>query len=93
MRHHEQEGRFIQMYEQGPGRPAHPIPANIRTIVVFDFQLAGENGEARRLDPAVNVTEAHLPSGWRILVLHPDAAHPTVESLFTADALGRGARA
>jgi 4-amino-4-deoxy-L-arabinose transferase-like glycosyltransferase len=92
MQHHEQEGRFVEMYEQGPGRPLHPIPANIRTIVLFDFQLAGENGEARRLDPALNVTEAHLADGWRILVLHPDAAHRTVESLFTPAALGQGAR-
>jgi hypothetical protein len=91
--HHEDEAPFIAMYMQGPGRAEHPIPATITTIVVFDFQLAGENHESRRLDPALNVTEAHLADGWRILVLHPDAAHPTVESLFTPEALGKGARA
>jgi hypothetical protein len=91
MRHHEHEGRFIDLYMAGPGQAEHPIPEWVRTIVVFDFQLAGENGEARRLDPAINVTEAHLASGWRILLLHPDDAHSTVESLFTAEALGRTA--
>lgn len=91
MQHHEDEGRFIEMYQEGPGRPEHPIPAGIATIVVFDFQLAGE-GQQRRLDPSVNVTEAFLADGWRILVLQVDAGHPTVESLFTPEALGEGAR-
>jgi hypothetical protein len=88
MRHHEQEGRFIEMYMEGPGRPDHPIPPEVRTIVLFDFQLAGENGEPRRLDPAVAVEESHLSNGWRVLLVHPDAAHPTVESLFTPEAFG-----
>lgn len=92
MRHHEQEGRFIDMYLEGPGRPEHPIPDWVETIVVFDFQLAGELGEPRRLDPGIAVTEGQLSNGWRILVLHPDDAHPTVESLFTPEALGQGAR-
>jgi hypothetical protein len=94
MRHHEDEAPFIPMVMAGPGsRPEHPLPADIDTIVVFDFQLAGEGGETRRLDPALDVTEAFLADGWRILLLHPDDAHPTVESLFTAEALGDGARA
>lgn len=88
MRHHEHEGRFIEMYMDGPGRPEHPIPPEIRTIVLFDFQLAGENGEARRIDPSLAVEEAHLSNGWRILLVRPDAAHPTVESLFAPEALG-----
>jgi hypothetical protein len=92
MQDHEHEGRFIEMYEEGPGRPEHPIPGHVRTIVLFDFQLAGENGEARRLDPALELEESTLSNGWRILLVRPDAAHPTVESLFTAEALGEGAR-
>ena len=93
MRNHEDEAPFIPMVMAGPGsRPEHPIPAGIETIVVFDFQLAGEGGEERRLDPSVDVAEAFLADGWRILVVHPDGKHPTVESLFTPEALGEGAR-
>lgn len=88
MQHHEHEGRFIEMYEQGPGRAEHPVPPHIKTIVLFDFQLAGEGGERRRLDPALEVNEERLSNGWRILLVRPDAAHPTVESLFTPAALG-----
>lgn len=93
MRHHEDEGRFIELYQEGPGRPAHPLPDWVETIVLFDFQLAGEGGEGRRLAPDVAVREAQLADGWRILVVDVDGAHPTVESLFTAEALGEGARA
>jgi 4-amino-4-deoxy-L-arabinose transferase-like glycosyltransferase len=92
MRHHEQEGRFIDMYLEGAHRPDHPIPPEVKTIVLFDFQLAGENGETRRIDPSVTIEEAHLSNGWRILLVHPDAAHPTVESLFAPAALGASAR-
>lgn len=92
MQHHEDEGRFIEMYFEGPGRPEHPIPAHIERIVVFDFQLAGEGGATRRLDPAINVTEEFLADGWRLLAFDVDPAHPTVESLFTPEALGHGAR-
>jgi hypothetical protein len=88
MRHHEQEAPFIAKYVAGPGQPEHPIPASVTTVIVFDFQLAGENGSERKLDPAIAVEEAHLPSGWRILLFHPDAAHPTIESCFTAAARG-----
>jgi hypothetical protein len=88
MRHHEQEAPFIAKYAAGPGQPEHPIPANITTIVVFDFQLAGENGSERKLDPAIQVEEARLPNGWRILLFHPDAAHPTIESCLTPAARG-----
>ena len=92
MRHHGHEDRFIDMYLEGPGRPEHPIPDWVETIVVFDFQLAGENGEARRLDPALAVAEDRLSNGWRVLLVHPDEGHPTVESLFAPDALGEGSR-
>jgi 4-amino-4-deoxy-L-arabinose transferase-like glycosyltransferase len=88
MRHREHEGRFIDMYLEGPGRPEHPIPPEVRTIVLFDFQLAGENGQTRRIDPAIPVEEAHLSNGWRILLIRPEG-RPTVESLFAPGALGR----
>jgi len=90
MQHHEQEAPFIAKYVAGPGQPEHPIPANITTIIVFDFQMAGENGSPRLLDPAINVTQAFLPDGWRVLLFHPDVGHPTVESCFTAAARGLG---
>lgn len=93
MQHHEDEEPFIPMVMADPAaRPDHPIPEGIDTIVVFDFQLAGEGGQARRLDPELNVTEAFLADGWRILLVHPGEEHPTVESLFTPEALGEGAR-
>jgi hypothetical protein len=90
MQDHRLEDRFITMYDEGPGRPDHPIPANVRTIVLFDFQLAGEGGEQRRLAPELQVEEVDL-DGWRALVIHPDAEHRTVESLFSPAALGAGA--
>lgn len=93
MQHREDEGRFIEMYQQGPGRPPHPIPDHVNTIVLFDFQLAGEGGAVRRLHPDLAVHEAHLADGWRILLVHPDERFPTVESLFAPEALGHGARA
>lgn len=88
MQHHEQEAPFIAKYVAGPGQSEHPIPANITTVIVFDFQLAGENGSDRKIDPTIPIEEAHLPSGWRILLVHPDAKHPTIESCFTAAARG-----
>jgi len=79
MQHREDERPFTEAYLSGPqGDPPHPIPSTIRTVVVFDFQLAGENGAQRRIDPAVNVSEAWAQD-WRLLVFHPDASRPAIE--------------
>lgn len=80
---HTDDVGFYTAHEQGPTGRSHAVPAAIRHVVVFDFQLAGENGGPRELRPEVQVREAHLPNGWRILVFDTDAAHPTVESYFT----------
>ncbi len=60
----------------------HPIPPNIRRIVLFDFQLAGENEAVPRLVEDVDVKEAYLSNGWRILYFETGTDHPTVESHF-----------
>jgi hypothetical protein len=80
--HHQDDVLYYEAHERGPGQPEHPIPNWIRTIVIFDFQLAGENGEPRRLAPTINVTEEHLPSGMRLLAFVPDGEHATIESCF-----------
>jgi hypothetical protein len=78
--HHRDDVLYYEAHERGPGQPPHAIPAWVHTIVVFDFQLAGENEATRRLRTDVNVTEEHLPSGMRLLVFHPDDRHPTIEA-------------
>lgn len=82
-RDHSDDVLFYEAHERGPGQPEHEVPAGIETVVVFDFQLAGENGGPRRLRPDVNVTEERLESGWRLLAFRTRADRPTIESYFT----------
>lgn len=57
----------------------HPIPDRIERIVLFDFQIAGENGGVRILVPEVEVQESSLDNGWRVLWFTPLPDHPTIE--------------
>ncbi|HET6399305.1 MAG TPA: hypothetical protein VFH47_07105 [Candidatus Thermoplasmatota archaeon] len=84
------EQPFIEKYAAGPGQPEHPVPGHVRQVVVFDFQLAGEGAE-RRLRPEVDVREAWLPNGWRVLHFAPVEGFGTIEAHFTPDALGAAA--
>lgn len=81
-RHHEDDISFYHAHEQGPTGATHPIPPGIRHLVLFDFQLAGENGGTNALAANLTVHEGHLADGWRILYVDTDAAHPTIESYF-----------
>ncbi|MEA3202728.1 MAG: hypothetical protein QOI63_394 [Thermoplasmata archaeon] len=62
-----------------PPGTRHPIPNGTQNVVLFDFQFAGENGGPRTLRPDVQVEERFLPSGWRILLFHPDPGRPAIE--------------
>lgn len=85
------EGRFYLIGSRDhdevlpPGYPdvlTYPTPPGLRQVILFDFQLAGENGATRRVEPNVTVVEDHLASGWRVLLFRTDDAHPTLESYF-----------
>ncbi|MEA3166795.1 MAG: hypothetical protein QOJ26_1669, partial [Thermoplasmata archaeon] len=80
--HREDDVGFYEAHLRGPVPTAHPIPDTIKRVVLFDFQLAGENGGTRTLRPEIEVHESHLESGWRVLWFAPDAEHPTIESCF-----------
>lgn len=81
-RDHVDDLPFFEAGFRGPDLPRHPIDPRIETIIVFDFQLAGENGGVRRLAHDVNVTEARLANDWRILLFHPDDTRPNIEDYF-----------
>ncbi|MFA5944359.1 MAG: DUF2723 domain-containing protein [Candidatus Thermoplasmatota archaeon] len=78
----EDDLAFYRAHLDGPSGTEHPIPANIHRVIVFDFQLAGENGGTRTIRPEVEVYEARLSNDWRVLVFDVDAEHPTIESYF-----------
>lgn len=68
----------------------HTLPATTKVLVLFDFQLAGENGGTRVVRPEIPVREAHLGNGWRILVVDVTPDRPQLEDYFTLDDLGTG---
>ncbi len=84
-RHHVDDVALYDSWVRSAWNTEHPIPPGIRTIIILDFQLAGENNGIRAIRPEIKVDEAHLASGWRLLVMHPDPEHPTVESLVYLD--------
>jgi hypothetical protein len=51
-------------------------------LVLFDFQLAGENGGTRLVRPEHPVREAFLPNGWRVLVVDTVPGQETLEDYF-----------
>ncbi|HUR62285.1 MAG TPA: DUF2723 domain-containing protein [Candidatus Thermoplasmatota archaeon] len=79
-RNHADDVPYYSAYLPGAMSLNHTVPANIHRILVFDFQLVGENGGQRMLRPEVKVHEARLPDGWRVLYFETDPAHPTIES-------------
>lgn len=70
--------------EQSP----HMLPNGTRHIILFDFQLAGENGGPRRVLPEIPIREAFLPSGWRVLVIDTVPERPHLEDYFSPDPAG-----
>jgi hypothetical protein len=81
-RHREDDVSFYEAHYRGPDGSTHPVPAGIERVVVFDFQLAGENDGTNVFRPEVEVEELVLANGWRILYFETDEAHPTIESYF-----------
>lgn len=80
--HREDDVPYYGAYLPGAVIHNHTVPAAIRHVVLFDFQLAGENGGTRMLGDEVQVREGHLADGWRILYFDTDRLHPTIESYF-----------
>ncbi|MEK6975989.1 MAG: glycosyltransferase family 39 protein [Candidatus Thermoplasmatota archaeon] len=68
----------------------HTLPAGTDVLVLFDFQLAGENGGDRAVKPEIPVREAFLPNGWRILVVDVTPDRPLLEDYFTLEDIGTG---
>ncbi len=63
----------------------NPLPNGTRHLVLFDFQLAGENGGTRAVKADIPVREAFLPSGWRVLVVDTTPDRPLLEDYFTME--------
>lgn len=63
----------------------HRIPEGIERIVLFDFQIAGENDGDRWLKDDVHVEEDTLPNGWRILFFRVDPERPIIEDYIEYD--------
>jgi hypothetical protein len=63
----------------------HPLREGTENLVLFDFQLAGENGGERQLRPEVEYHEGWLPNGWRILYVKVVPEKPDLEDYFTLD--------
>jgi hypothetical protein len=63
----------------------HTLPEGTKHLVLFDFQLAGENGGPRQVKADVPVREAFLPNGWRVLVVDTVPGRPLLEDYFTLD--------
>lgn len=69
----------------GPSDERHPLPAGTEHLVLFDFQFAGENGGPRRVPWDVPIREAHLPNGWRVLVVDTTPDKRDMEDYFVVD--------
>lgn len=80
-RHRRDDVPFYEALQRGPNQTRHVVPEWVRTIVIFDFQLAGENGATRRLAEDLPVEEAYAGTS-RLLLLHPDPSLPDIESYF-----------
>lgn len=66
-------------HEQTKDGPPHSLPNGTKHLVLFDFQLAGENGGPRRVYGDLIVREAFLPNGWRVLVVDTQPDRPNLE--------------
>ena len=87
-RHHEATPDWYDAVKASHDRQPHRLPEGTRHLVLFDFQLAGENGGPRRVLPDVAVREAFLPDGWRVLVVDTTDDRPHLEDYFSADPAG-----
>lgn len=87
----ESRGVFVQVAQHGEAQPdwyshdrtkdgpLHPLPNGTKHLVLFDFQLAGENGGPRRVHSGILIREAFLPNGWRVLIVDTTADRPNLE--------------
>lgn len=66
----------------GPPGTTHAIPNGTDAVILFDFQLAGENGRPRMIVPEVAIEEAFVGDGWRILLFRPTPDRPAIEDYF-----------
>lgn len=80
---------FYAAHLAGPPAQLHRVPEWVRYVVVFDFQLAGENGEQRHLHDDVNVTEAFLENNWRVLYFEPEPSRPFIEDYLKPESYPR----
>jgi hypothetical protein len=78
-RNHRDDVLYYDAHARGPDQTEHPVPSWVRRVVIFDFQLAGEGGETSRLREDVNVEEASLSNGWRLLYFEPLPEAATIE--------------
>lgn len=66
---HEAVPDWYDAIAAGGRGPPHPLRPGIEHLILFDFQLGGQNGGERMVRDEFPVREAWLPNGWRILYI------------------------
>ncbi len=84
-RHHEATPDWYDEIAQHKTPGPHPFAPGVENLVLFDFQLAGENGGERQLKDDVAYHEAWLPNGWRVLYVRLTPDRPLLEDYFTLE--------
>lgn len=84
---HQASPDWYEAVAAGPQTATFPIDPNTTRLVLFDFQLAGENGGERHVRDDVAIHEAHLPSGWRVLYVDVQPGHYDLADYFTMTGL------
>ncbi len=77
---------FYVAHSDPAAHSGHVIPDSIERVILFDFQMAGENDERRLLHDDVEVHEEWLPDGWRILYFTVQEDRPMIEDYFMLEA-------
>lgn len=71
----------------GPQPGHYALPNGTENLILFDFQLAGENGGESQLRDGVAYHEAWLPNGWRVLYVKVEPGKGNLEDYFSMDGL------
>lgn len=79
---HEDTIPFYEAHAHPDSLNPHRIPDGIERVVLFDFQLAGEQDYDRLLHDDVEVHEEFLQNGWRILYFLVENERPMIEDYF-----------
>lgn len=81
--HREEDHSFYEAHFEGPTGRTHAIPIGLEKIVLFDFQLAGEQGSQRHISPDIEIKEGFFENGWRYLYIEPEDSKMYIEDYLT----------